>query len=191
MKRVLVLAALSAVFVIPALAQQSSPVSEQQNAAVQAAIDKYVKAFNGKDAKGLAALYAEDGMLVGPFEMLMGRAAIEKNMSEMIERGQLGSDLVVEADWKSARFLGNNLVLSTGTWAATLPSPRLGQSTGETTAGQSSSQPSAGSSGPPSQLNLKPGDRMHGSYTALDEIRGGETLTRSLSYNVGEAAPGK
>jgi uncharacterized protein (TIGR02246 family) len=191
MKRALVLAALGAVFAVPAFAQQSNAITEPQKQAVQAAVDKYMKAYNAKDAKGLAALYAEDGRLVGPFEMLMGRAAIEKSVTEMIQEGQLGSDLVVEVDWNSALSLGNNLVLSTGTWAVTLPTPRLAQSTGETTAGQGSSQPPAGSSQPPSQLNLKPGDRMHGSWTALDEIRGGESLTRSLSYNVGEAAPGK
>ena len=192
MKRALVLAAFGAVFAVPVFAQQSSAITEPQKQAVQAAVDQYMKAYNAKDAKGLAALYAEDGRLVGPFEMLIGRAAIEKNVTEMIQQGQLGSDLVVEVDWNSALSLGNNLVLSTGTWAVTLPTPRLAQSTGQTTtAGQGSSQPSAGSSGPPSQLNLKPGDRMHGSYTALDEIRGGEALTRSLSYNVGEATPSK
>src|SRR5215472_8572242 len=169
MKRALMLAALSAVFAVPAFAQQSSAITQAQKQAVQAAIDKYVKAYNSKDAKGLAASYAEDGMVVGPFEMLMGRAAIEKNLAELIQQGQLASDLVVEPDWKMAVPLGNNLILNAGTWAATLPAAPVAQSSGPSTAGQGSSQP-------PSQLNLKPGDRMHGSYTAVDEIRGGEAI---------------
>jgi uncharacterized protein (TIGR02246 family) len=191
MKRALMLAALSAVFAVPAFAQQSGAITEQQKQAVQAEIDKYVKAFNSKDAKGLAGLYAEDGMLVGSFEMLMGRAAIEKNVTEAIQQGQLGSDLVVEPDWKMAVPLGNNLILNAGTWAATVPTPPVAQSTGQSTAGQGSSQPPSGASQPPSQLNLKPGDRMHGSYTAVDEIRGSEAVIRSLSYNVGNAPPPK
>ncbi|MGO8921021.1 MAG: YybH family protein [Stellaceae bacterium] len=191
MKRALVLAVMSMGLAVPAFAQQSSPITEQQKQAIQAVNEKYIKAYDGKDAKGLAALYADDGMVVGSFEMVMGRQEIEKHVTDLIQQGQLGSDLAVEVDWKSVASLGNNLILGAGTWAATLPLPPVAQSTGQPTAAQGSSQQQSGSSAPPSQLNLKPGDRMHGSYTFLDEIRGNDVLIRSLSYNVGVAGPTK
>ena len=191
MRRALVLAVMSASLAVPAFAQQSSPVTEQQKQAVQGVTDKYIKAYDGKDAKALAALYAEDGMVVGPFEMLIGRAAIEKNLTDLIRQGQLGSNLVVETDWKSTISLGNNLIMGVGTWAATSAPPPVAQAAAPPPTAQTSSPPQSGSSQPPSQLNLKPGERMHGSFTFVDEMRGSETLIRSLSYNIGVASPSK
>ena len=77
------------------------------------------------------------------------------------------------------------MVIGSGTWADNLPMPPVAQAT--------SSQPAAqsGSSQPPSQLAVKPGDREHGSWTALYVMQGGEAKIRSLSYNVGFAGPTK
>jgi uncharacterized protein (TIGR02246 family) len=191
MRRALVLAVMSASLAVPAFAQQASPITEQQKQAVQGVTDKYIRAYDGKDAKGLADLYADDGMVVGPFEMLMGRQAIEKSLTDLIQQGQFGSNLVVETDWKSTISLGNNLILGAGTWAATSATPPVAQGTTQPQAAQAPSQPQSGTSQPPSQLNLKPGERMHGSFTFVDEMRGNETLIRSLSYNIGVANPTK
>ena len=185
MTRAIMLTAVTMGLAAPALAQQSTAITDQQKQAVQAAIDKYVKAANARDAKGVAALYTEDGIVVGTYvpQTLMGRAAIEKYLADVIQQGQYASDLAVEADLKSAASLGNNLILVTGTWADTLPTPPVAQA--------ASTQQSGSSQPPPSQLALKPGDREHGSWTAIDELRGGELLIRSLSYNVGFAGPSK
>ena len=184
MTRAIMLTVATMGLAVPALAQQSTALTDQQKQAVQAGIDKYVKAFDAKDAKGVAALYTEDGIIVGTFlpETLAGRAAIEKYIVDLIQQGRFPSDLASEADWKSAASLGNNLILVTGTWADTLPMPPTAQA---------ATTQQSGSSQPPSQLALKPGDREHGSWTALEEMRGNEVLIRSLSYNIGVAGPPK
>ena len=172
---------------VPAVAQQSTPITDQQKRAIQAVADKYVKADDTKDAKGIAALYTEDGILVGTYapQTVIGRAAIEKSIADAIQQGQMASNLAVEFDWKSFAPVGNDMIIGSGTWADTLPMPPVAQ----TTTGQSATQ--SGSSQPPSQLALNPGDREHGSWTALYVMQGGEAKIRSLSYNVGFAGPAK
>jgi uncharacterized protein (TIGR02246 family) len=180
MKRVVMVTVAAMALAAPALAQQSTPLTDQQKQAVQAAIDKYIKGINAKDAKGLANLYTDDAVVVGTYapQPLVGRAAIEKYLSE----NPLGTNFTVEADWKSSVSLGNNRLLVVGTWADTVPSMPVAQA---------GTTQQSGSSQPPSQLSLKPGDREHGSWTAIDELRGGEVLIRMLSYNVGLAGPMK
>jgi uncharacterized protein (TIGR02246 family) len=183
MKRVVMLTAAMVSLAIPALAQQSTPITDQQKHAVQMVIDKYAKAYNTKDAKGIAALYTDDGILAGAYlpETVMGRQAIEKNLADVVQQGLIGSNLVIEADWKSFVPLGNNLIMGTGTWAETVPTPPAVQTASQST------QPAQ----PPSQFSLKPGDREHGSWTAVYETHGDEVRLRSLSYNVGFAGPTK
>jgi uncharacterized protein (TIGR02246 family) len=185
-KRLVMLAVVTMGCAAPALAQQPMQITDQQKHAVQAGIDRYMKAANAKDTKGIAALYSENGMLVGTYvpQPLIGRQAIEKYLEGAAQQGQMGSDLAVEADWKSAMPLGNNLIMIAGTWADTTPVPPTAQDTTRPQAAQSGSSQ-------PSQLSLKPGDREHGSWVAVDELRGDSVLIRSLSYNVGLAAPTK
>ncbi len=186
MKRIVMLAVVTTGFAVPALAQQTMPITDQQKQAVQAGMDQYMKAYNARDAKGIAALFSEDGMLVGTYvpEPIIGRQAIEKYTEAGMQQGQTGSDLTIGADWKSFVPLGNNLILIAGTWAETIPTPPTAQNT--------SGQPAAQSgSSQPSQFNLKPGDREHGSWAAVEELQGNGVLIRSLSYNVGLAGPMK
>jgi uncharacterized protein (TIGR02246 family) len=180
MKRVVMMTVAAMALAAPALAQQSTPLTEQQKQAVQAAIDKYIKAFNAKDAKGLANLYTDDAVVVGTYvpQPLSGRAAIEKYLSG----GPLSTNFTIEADWRSSASLGNNRLLIVGTWADTVPAMPVAQA---------GATQQSGSSQPPVQLSLKPGDREHGSWAAIDEMRGGEVLIRMLSYNVGLAGPTK
>jgi uncharacterized protein (TIGR02246 family) len=184
MKRVVILTVAATALAVPGFAQQSPTLSEQQKQAVQTGIDKYVKAYNAKDARGLAALYDENGMIVGSYlpQPLSGRAAIEKYLTEAAKQGQFASNLSVEPDWKATTSLGNNLILVTGTWADTLPTAPVAQA---------GTTPQSGSSQSPSQLSHPPGEREHGSWAAIDEMRGGEVLIRMLSYNIGVAAPTK
>ena len=186
MKRVGMLAIVTLALAAPALAQQAM-VTDQQKQAVQAAIDKYIKANNAKDAKELANRYTEDATLVGTYVpgTLIGRPAIEKYLTDVVQQGQIGSNLAVEADPKSFASLGNDMILVSGTWADTTPMPPMAQ------ANTNASTQQSGSSQPPSQLALKPGDREHGTWTAIDVVRGDDALIRSLSYNVGVAGPSK
>ena len=179
-KRVVMMTVAAMALAVPALAQQSTPLTDLQKQAVQASVDKYIKGVNAKDAKGIASLYTDDAVIVGTYvpQTLAGRAAIEKYLSE----GQFGANFTAEADWKSSVSLGNNLLLIVGTWADTLPTPPVAQA--DTTQ-------QSGSSQPPSQLSLKPGDREHGSWAAIDEMRGNEVLISILSYNIGFAGPTK
>jgi uncharacterized protein (TIGR02246 family) len=186
MKQLGMLAVVTIGLTTSALAQQAM-VTDQQKQAVQAAIEKYITANNAKDAKALAALYTDDAMLVGTYVpgTLIGRPAIEKYLNDAAQQGQLGSNLAVEADAKSFASLGNDMILVGGTWSDTIPTPPMAQ------ANTNASTQQSGSSQPPSQLALKPGDREHGSWTAIDVVRGDDVLIRSLSYNVGLAAPAK
>ncbi|HUC65288.1 MAG TPA: SgcJ/EcaC family oxidoreductase [Stellaceae bacterium] len=186
MKHVGMLAVVTIGLTTPALAEQAM-VTDQQKQAVQAAIDKYITAYDAKDTKALAALYTDDAMLVGTYVpgTLIGRPAIEKYLSDAAQQGQFASKLAVETDPKSFVALGNDMILVSGTWADTLPTPAMAQ------ANTTASPQQSGTSQPPSQLALKPGDREHGSWTAVDEVHGDDVLIRSLSYNVGLAAPAK
>jgi uncharacterized protein (TIGR02246 family) len=186
MKRVGMLAIVTLALATPALAQQAM-VTDQQKQAVQAAIDKYITASTAKDTKTLAALFTDDAMLVGTYVpgTLIGRPAIEKYFTDAAREGQFGSNLAIEADPKSFASLGNDMILVSGTWADTTPMPPMAQ------ANTNASTQQSGSSQPPSQLALKPGDREHGSWTVIDVVRGDNALIRSLSYNVGIAGPAK
>jgi uncharacterized protein (TIGR02246 family) len=186
MKHVGMLAVVTIGLTAPALAQQAE-VTDQQKQAIQAGIDKYITASNAKDTKALAALFTDDAMLVGTYVpgTLIGRPAIEKYLTDVGQQGQFASNLAIEADPKSFASLGNDMILVSGTWADTLPMPPVAQ------ANTSVSTQQSGSSQPPSQLALKPGDREHGSWTVIDVVRGDDVLIRSLSYNVGVSAPAK
>lgn len=186
MKRVGMLAIVTLALAAPALAQQAM-VTDQQKQAVQAAIDKYITANNGKDAKGLTDRFTEDATIVGTYVpgTLIGRPAVEKYFTDAAHQGQLDSNLAIEVDPKSFASLGNDMILVSGTWAGTTPMPPVAQ------ANTNASTQQSGTSQPPSQLALKPGDREHGSWTAIDVVRGDDVLIRSLSYNVGFAAPAK
>jgi uncharacterized protein (TIGR02246 family) len=186
MKRVGILAVVTMGLTAPAFGQQMM-VTDQQKQAVQAAIDKYITANNAKDAKGLTDRFTEDATIVGTYVpgSLIGRPAIEKYFTDAAHQDQLDANLAIEADPKSFASLGNDMILVSGTWAGTTPTPPMAQ------ANTTASTQQSGSSQPPSQLALKPGDREHGSWTAIDVVRGDDVLIRSLSYNVGLAAPAK
>ena len=80
MKRAIMMTVAAMGLAVPAVAQQSTAITDQQRRAIEAVADKYVKAIDTKDAKGLAALYTENGILVGTYapQTVIGRAAIEK-----------------------------------------------------------------------------------------------------------------
>ena len=58
--------------------------------AVAAVVATYVEKYNNKDAAGVAALYADDGILVPPGPMVAGRANIEKSWQASFAAGRTG-----------------------------------------------------------------------------------------------------
>ena len=58
--------------------------------AVKAFITKYLDAYNRKDAAGVAALYAEDGLLVPPGPITTGKQNIEKAWRAVFDAGRTG-----------------------------------------------------------------------------------------------------
>jgi uncharacterized protein (TIGR02246 family) len=58
--------------------------------AVGALVATYVEKFNNKDAAGVAALYAEDGVLVPPGPMVTGKANIERAWQAVFDAGRTG-----------------------------------------------------------------------------------------------------
>jgi uncharacterized protein (TIGR02246 family) len=58
--------------------------------AVAAVVATYIDKYNNKDAAGVAALYAEDGILVPPGPMVAGKANIEKAWQAAFDAGRTG-----------------------------------------------------------------------------------------------------
>lgn len=60
-----------------------SPSTEADDAAIRATNKAWMEAIVAKDAKAIAAIYAEDGQLLPPnAPKVVGRAALEKNWAE-------------------------------------------------------------------------------------------------------------
>ena len=91
---VLGLAGISAVMVSQgraAIAQQTGGAGRQDaRQAVEAFITKYLDAYNKKDAAGVAALYAEGGLLVPPGPITTGKQNIEKAWQAVFDTGRTG-----------------------------------------------------------------------------------------------------
>jgi uncharacterized protein (TIGR02246 family) len=91
-------------------AQESAP-DEAANIS-KSQVDAYVNAFNKGDAKGIAALYAEDAQHTSnEGAAMIGRAAVLENMTGYFAKNQ-GATLTIEVE--SARFLTPDVLLEKG-----------------------------------------------------------------------------
>jgi uncharacterized protein (TIGR02246 family) len=84
--------------------------------AVAVVVSTYIEKYNSKDAAGVAALYAEDGILVPPGPMVAGRANIEKAWQASFDAGRTG----IRYDIKHIKSEGN-LVLVVGQFTVKMP----------------------------------------------------------------------
>lgn len=92
--------------------QQPTPVEQSPEAGIKSITQKYVKAFNAKDAKATAALWTENGEFTDVDGVLLhGRAAIEKSLSEEF---QANPKAKIEASVDSVRLLGRQTAISEG-----------------------------------------------------------------------------
>jgi uncharacterized protein (TIGR02246 family) len=75
--------------------------------AIEAAVRRYVAASNQGDASGLAALYADDAVLLPPdHEPIRGRAAIRAFWDQGTDEGLEVSNLAIEADGNLGWLVG-------------------------------------------------------------------------------------
>jgi uncharacterized protein (TIGR02246 family) len=84
--------------------------------AVAANVATYIEKYNGKDAAGVAALYAEDGILVPPGPMVSGRVNIEKAWQASFDAGRTG----IRYDIKRITAEGS-IVLVVGQFTVKMP----------------------------------------------------------------------
>jgi uncharacterized protein (TIGR02246 family) len=84
--------------------------------AVAAIVATYIEKYNSKDAAGVAALYAEDGILVPPGPMVAGRANIERAWQASFDAGRTG----IRYDIKQIKPEGN-IVLVVGQFTVKVP----------------------------------------------------------------------
>jgi len=84
--------------------------------AVAALVATYIEKYNNKDAAGVAALYAEDGILVPPGPVVSGKANIEKAWQASFDAGRTG----IRYDIKQVQPEGN-IVLVVGQFTVKVP----------------------------------------------------------------------
>lgn len=89
-------------------------------AAIRAAVEAYVNAFNKSDAKALAALWSPEAVYINPIsgEQAIGREAIEEQFSAIFT-GAKGSKLAAQTD--SVRFVSPNVAVEQGTATVVRP----------------------------------------------------------------------
>jgi uncharacterized protein (TIGR02246 family) len=80
--------------------------------AVRELVEAFVKAYNAKDAKAIAAQFTEDGRVVGPDGSIAdGRAAIERRYREAFDGDP---DATIEVTSDAVRLLAPDVVLEEG-----------------------------------------------------------------------------
>jgi uncharacterized protein (TIGR02246 family) len=84
--------------------------------AVAAVVATYIEKYNNKDAAGVAALYAEDGVLIPPGPMVTGKTNIEKTWQAAFDAGRTG----IRYDIKQVQPEGN-IVLVVGQFTVKVP----------------------------------------------------------------------
>jgi len=86
--------------------------------AIRANVDAFVKAYNAKDAKAIAALFTPDGQVVDKDgDASEGRDAIQEVFAGMFSENPKGR---IEVTVESIRFLGSDLAIEEGSTKETL-----------------------------------------------------------------------
>jgi uncharacterized protein (TIGR02246 family) len=97
---------------VPCIAQQPAPTEQTPEAGIKSVTEQYVKAFNAKNAKAVAALWTENGEFTGvDGEVIRGRAAIEKSLADEF---QTNPKVTIEATVESVRPLGRHTAIAEG-----------------------------------------------------------------------------
>ncbi|WP_422930210.1 YybH family protein [Singulisphaera sp. PoT] len=96
----------------PAAKGNATPDRKDDEKAIRAADEAFVKAYNAGDAKAISELFAEDADAVDEEgDIVQGREALAVVFDEIFEESP-GSKIEVDVD--SIRFLGDSLAMETG-----------------------------------------------------------------------------
>jgi uncharacterized protein (TIGR02246 family) len=109
MRKTLSVLALALVIVTPALADDAKTIAQQIS-------DKWIAAYNKKDAAALTALYAADAVLMpnGVAQPIIGTDNIRKYWEEFVKQPLDNAALPVS----EANMLNSTSLYSLGTWSA-------------------------------------------------------------------------
>jgi uncharacterized protein (TIGR02246 family) len=100
--------------------EEKRPDRSEDEAAIRANVAAFVKAYNAKDAKAIAALFTPDGQIVDKEgDVAEGREAIEKEFKEMFSDAP---EKRIEVSIESLRFVGADLAIEEGSTKET-PAP--------------------------------------------------------------------
>jgi uncharacterized protein (TIGR02246 family) len=102
--------------------EEKRPDRSEDEAAIRANVAAFVKAYNAKDAKAIAALFTPDGQIVDKEgNAAEGREAIEKEFKEIFSEAP---EKRIEVTIESLRFIGSDLAIEEG---ATKETPARGE----------------------------------------------------------------
>jgi uncharacterized protein (TIGR02246 family) len=101
--------ALTVGLTMPAAAQQISQQDAEQ--AAKGVTEAYFKALHAKDAQGVAALYSEDAIRVGPLGERIGRAQIEQIYAQGLKTYDPEFNKV-----DRVMVISNDVILSFNSW---------------------------------------------------------------------------
>jgi ketosteroid isomerase-like protein len=124
----LALVGLAIGFTLPTFAQQTNTPDPQLRQVVDEQGAKFDKAFNNNDAAALAALYAENAILVtADAGQVYGRKAIEKYWADVLQKVHFSNHLSTP-DQNSPYIIdtaGNDMMV-TGKWSTTIQGQNFG-----------------------------------------------------------------
>jgi uncharacterized protein (TIGR02246 family) len=100
----------------PASAQTQQDQIVDKDQVVEEFVTKYLERYNKKDAAGVAAMYADGGVLVPPGPMTTGKQDIEKFWKTVFETGRTG----LRYDSQQSQIEGS-VVVSVGQFTVMVP----------------------------------------------------------------------
>lgn len=101
-------------------AQQVAKATPEDEAAIRANVEAFVKAYNAGDAAAAAALFLPEGQIIGDEgEIVEGRDAITERFADAFEESP---EMTIEVFVDQIRFIGSQLALEVGSTAIT-PAP--------------------------------------------------------------------
>ena len=110
-------------------ASEDAGRASADEAAIQALVAEFVRAFNAGDAQAVAALFADDARVVSEEgRSITGRAAIEQRFAEGFESAP-GRTIAIETE--SLRMLGSDAAIEEGVAVVTTPAENGGDARAE------------------------------------------------------------
>ena len=113
MKRLVLTCLLSCAIVFAATAAASAQQAAQDKAAIEKAVASYVKAFNARDAKALAAHWSPEGVYTSRLsgEEITGRDALQQEFAALFDEAK---NVKLEVSSESIEFVSPNVAIERG-----------------------------------------------------------------------------